>query len=76
MTNLLPDRCFASGCGSRKGRLNLSAKRIRDFKWNLRIVEQSSHGFSGLEKLLTLGAVTQVLFHQDIAAATSSSLSI
>jgi hypothetical protein len=30
----------------------------------LRIFENSAQGFSGLEKLLTLGAVTQVLFDQ------------
>ena len=54
-----------TGSGSRKRGLNLSAKGIRDFKLKFRIVEKSAQGFSGLEKRLTMWAVTKVLFHQD-----------
>jgi hypothetical protein len=45
--------------------LNLFTKGIWDFELKLRIFEKSAQGFSGLEKRLTLLAVTKVLFHQD-----------
>jgi hypothetical protein len=44
--------------------LNLSRQGIWHFKSKLELVEKSAQGFSGLEKLLTLRAVTQVLFDQ------------
>ena len=59
------ERTFHIGSSNRKNRLNLPKKRIWDFKPNLGIVEQSSHGLSGLEKLLTSGAVTQMLLDHD-----------
>ena len=65
MTNLLAGSRLHFGSSHRKSSLNSPKQRIRDFKAKLRVVEQSSHGLSGLEKLLAFEAVTQMLLHRD-----------
>src|ERR1700730_7285263 len=49
------------GFGRRKNRLNLLQKGIRDFKSDLRVIQQSAYGSSSLEKLLASGAPAQML---------------
>jgi len=66
--DLPPDLCLALDVAAARAD-RIFRRREWDFKLKSPIVEKSSQGVSGLEKLLTLGAVTQV------AAATSSSLS-